>query len=104
MENTPLTPEQLQYRKLSALSSKLYQAQQGLDNAQEGMRQDNDAGAMMRMGIELNQANQVVREVANSLYADKKELEQKHPELKAQALAYGKAQQQKREQSHEQSY
>ncbi|WP_133471333.1 hypothetical protein [Paraglaciecola marina] len=98
MENTPLTPEQKQYRQLSAFSKKLYEAQQGLDEAQERMAQGNNTASMMR----LNQANQVVREVANNMYAEKKELEQAHPELKAEAIAFGKAQQQKREQ--QQSY
>lgn len=104
MENIPLTPEQQRYRQLSAMSKKLYQAQQGLDGAQESMGQGNDAAAMMRLGMQLNQANQVVREIANSMYAEKKELEQQYPELKEEALAYGKAQQQKREQSQTQSF
>lgn len=104
MKNTPLTPEQQQYRKLSALSSKLYQAQTGLGKAQENMSQTNDAASMMQMGYQLHQANQSVREVANSLYADKKELEQNHPELKAEAVAYGKVRQKEQKQSQEQSF
>jgi hypothetical protein len=102
--NQNLTQEQLQYRKLSAISSKLYQAQTDLDKAQENMSKTNDAAAMMQLGMQLNQTNQVIKDVANNLYADKKELEQKYPELKSEAIAYGKAQQQKREQSQEQSF
>ena len=98
MEKTLIAPEKKQYIRLSSFSKKLYQAQRGLGEALESMAQGNSAASIMR----LNQANQIVREVASSMYAEKKEFEKTHPELKAEAIAFGKAQQQKREQ--QQSY
>ncbi|MEP0175036.1 MAG: hypothetical protein ABJH28_12490 [Paraglaciecola sp.] len=104
MQQETKSPEQQRYIQLIAQSKKLYQAQTELDDVQAGMSQANDAASMMQMGYRLHQSMQMVREVANSMYQEKMTLESKHPEFKAEAQAYGKQQQQKREQSQQQSF
>ncbi|TDF37169.1 hypothetical protein EYS14_13495 [Alteromonadaceae bacterium M269] len=98
------SPEQQRYIRLCAQTKKMYQAQEELENVQAGMAHGNDPASMMQLGYQLHKAHQTMREVTNSLYVEKKELEEKHPEFRAEALSFGKSQQQKREQSQQQGY
>jgi len=95
--NQTLTPEQQQYRSTSALSRKLYDVENNLETLQTQLSQPHNTNTLMSTGFQLNQAINDIRQVANGLYAQKKELETKHPELAAEAKTYGQQMKAERE-------
>ncbi|TDF41297.1 hypothetical protein EYS14_00080 [Alteromonadaceae bacterium M269] len=96
-DSQTLTPEQQQHRLTSALSRKLYQVEERLETLQGSLSQPHDASVMMQAGIQLNSAVNEIRQVASSLYQTKKTLETNHPELAAEAKAYGEKMKEKRQ-------
>jgi hypothetical protein len=96
-DNQNLTPEQQQHRLVSALSRKLYQVETNLDELQGNLSQAHDASTMMQAGYRLHQAVSDIKQVASSLYQQKKSLETKHPALAVEARAYGEKMKEQRQ-------
>lgn len=102
-ENSNLTEQQQHY--ISTLSNKkrLYQAHSQLQNAVTTALNSSDDPKMFKLAQDISAGCQAVQATANYLHHQQKEIEEKHPELKAQAVEFSKNRQQAQEQSQQHS-
>lgn len=93
-----MSPQQQQYLNVLSQKKSLYAVNDMINEAQDIALNNNHDPNMMQIAKKLNAAEQVNTASISRLYAQQMQIEQQHPEFKAQAVAYARSRQQGQQQ------
>lgn len=94
-EKSTLSPEQQHYVSTLTHKKRLYQAHKQMQNAAMTALNTETDPPMFKLAQEISAAAQNVQSAANYMHQQQKDMEQKNPELKTQAIEYSQNRQQK---------
>ncbi|WP_086930208.1 hypothetical protein [Agarilytica rhodophyticola] len=90
-----LSPEKQHYVSTLSNKKRLYQANTQLQSAVTAALTMKDNPQALKLAQDISAASQTVQSIANNLHQQQKAIEEKHPELKAQAVEYSQNRQHK---------